>query len=125
MAKANLNSVIKYGDPCQVEYKVAPKKDDSDFTDELLVTRKVYFGPKLTKPVRPAHDRSFSVYLHNRGVDETMFMNWVYGQSPIKPYFPCVSDIYEGKIKHFVRDCTTNTIIGVFIDSLTKKLRGI
>ena len=41
LAKANLNAVVKYGDPCQVEYKVAPKKEESDFTDALLVVRKV------------------------------------------------------------------------------------
>ena len=77
LAKANLTSVVKYGDTCQVEYKIQPKKEDSEFTDELLVVKKVYFGPKLEKPVRPAHNSSFSVYLSNRGVDETRFMQWV------------------------------------------------
>ena len=77
LAKANLDSVVKYGDTCQVEYKIQPKKEDSEFTDELLVVKKVYFGPKLDKPVRPAHNSSFSVYLSNRGVDETRFMQWV------------------------------------------------
>ena len=77
LAKANLNAVVKYGDTCQVEYKIQPKKEDSEFTDELLVVKKVYFGPKLDKPVRPAHNSSFSVYLSNRGVDETRFMQWV------------------------------------------------
>jgi len=60
LAKANLNAVVKYGDTCQVEYKIQPKKEDSEFTDELLVVKKVYFGPKLDKPVRPAHNSSFS-----------------------------------------------------------------
>ena len=53
------------------------------------------------------------------------FFYQVYGQSPAKPYFPCVSDVYEGKVKHFVRDASTNTIIGIFIDALSKKLQGI
>ena len=43
LSKANLNAVLKYGDLCEVEYKIQPKKDQ-EFDDDLLLVKKVYIG---------------------------------------------------------------------------------
>ena len=121
LAKANLNSVIKYGDLCQVEYKIQPKQDE--FVEDLLVVKKCHFGPRVEKPIRPGNDKSFSVFLSNRGMDETGFLKWVYGQSATKPFFPFVSEIYEASIKEFVRDTSTNGIIGVLLENIKHRLK--
>ncbi len=67
--RASLNLVIKYGDPCQVEYKVIEKFDDEDEeaeAKELLAVKRVYFGPQVEKHIRPVDDPKFAVYLANR-----------------------------------------------------------
>ena len=122
LSKANLNYVLKYGDVCEVEYKIQPK-NDNDFDFDLLLVKKVWIGPKIEKPVRPSHNTDFSVFLSNRSYDETGFLKWVYGQSPEKPFFPFVSDVYEGEVSDFVRDPATNEVVGVFLTNLLMKHR--
>ena len=73
--------------------------------------------------MRPSHNTDFSVFLSNRSYDETGFLKWVYGQSPEKPFFPFVSDVYEGQVSDFVRDPTTNEVVGVFLTNLLMKHR--
>ena len=46
LSKANLNYVLKYGDVCQVEYKIQPK-ENHDFDFDLLLVKKVWIGPQI------------------------------------------------------------------------------
>ena len=125
LAKANLNSAIKVGDHCQVEYKVQSKKGKDEFVDDLLVAKNTWIGPKTEKPIRPSSDKNFSVYLSGRGMNETDFLKWVYGQSINRPYFPFASDIYEGELDSYMRDTATGTIMGVILTNVVKKLNFI
>jgi hypothetical protein len=125
LGKANLMSVIKFGDECHLSYKTQPKAAfDNNNEDEVLVVRKVWFGPRVEKPIRPVSDHSFSVYLSLRGTDETGFMRWIYDQLPPKQYFPFVSDIYEGQVTAFIRDPGTNKVNGVHLSNLSKVMKA-
>ena len=123
LGQANLNSVLKYGDEFVVEYKIQPKKDDSEYSDDLLIVKTAWIGPRTQKPIRPCSDPQFSMYLSNRGMDETGFLNWLYGLSPLKPYFPFVSDLYEGVVTSFVRDSSSDKVNGVLLCLLKKKMK--
>ena len=64
LAKANLNSTIKIGDHCEVEYKIHPKNEKTaDFVDELLVVKNMWIGKKHlglvqnTREKQPVLDR--------------------------------------------------------------------
>ena len=114
--------MIWLGDHCQVEYKVQPKSEKTEFTEDLLVVKNTWIGTKTEKPIRPGNDRNFSVYLSGRGMNETDFLKWVYGHTPPKPYFPFVSDIYEGEVSSFVRDSTSNEILGVTLAKINKTM---
>ena len=62
------------------------------------------------------------MYLSGRGMDETGFMKWVYGQSPNKNYFPFISDIYQGKITSYMRDVTSQEVVGIIIGNVSKTM---
>ena len=64
LSKANLNSTIKIGDHCEVEYKIHPKNEKTaDFVDELLVVKNMWIGKKHlglvqnTREKQPVLDR--------------------------------------------------------------------
>ena len=81
-----------------------------------------FTGTKSDKPIRPNNDKSFSVYLSGRGMDESGFMRWIYGHSPNKSYFPFISDIYQGKISSYMRDVTSEEVVGIIIGNVSKSM---
>ncbi len=120
LGKANLNSLVKHGDRVQVDYTVKPDEKDEDW---VKVVKKCYFDEtRREKAVRPSQDKKFSVFLSNRGADETLFLKWVFGESTGKPYFPFVADVYEGTVKEFVRDQSTQKVVGISVENLSKVL---
>ena len=55
-------------------------------------------------------------------MDESGFMRWIYGHSPNKSYFPFISDIYQGKISSYLRDVTSEEVVGIIIGNVSKSM---
>lgn len=126
LSKANLMHVLKFGDTCNLEYRIVELKhtDDQDEsssqstreTCERPIVKTLWFGPTMTVPAKANNNPAFCSWLVSHERTEAEFIQWVKNQLPLKNFFPFPADIYHSKVIGFVREETGFEAVGVFLE---------
>ena len=120
LANATLTYFLKYGDECEIEYKVTDSKPVGQPLAPAVPTPfviKTWFGSRTC----PAEgDPGFEQWLKSHDIDAAQFVKWIRNLLPPKPYFPLPDDVHICRVVASIQESKGSAHSGFFLKVLTQ-----